>query len=300
VEPSNLDISIQRQCRLLGLSRSSYYYRPKGETALNLELMRLIDEQYTKIPFYGSPKMTLWLRAQGYVVNHKRVERLMREMGLQAVYPKPNTSKPSPGHKIYPYLLRDVEIDHADQVWSADITYIRMSRGFLYLVAMMDWFSRYVLSWRLSNTLESSFCVEGLEAALRFRKPEIFNTDQGTQFTSGDFSGILKDREIAISMDGRGRYLDNIFVERLWRSVKYEEVYLHDYQTPGEAYLGLKRYFEFYNTERFHQSLDGKTPYEVYSSKSEKTTENNSEKWTQFEEIPPYFSSKTVQQMGGS
>ncbi len=264
MEPSNSDISILRQCRLLGLPRSNYYYRPKGESQLNLTLIRLLDEQYTRTPFYGSPKMTLWLKARGYAVNHKRVERLMRVMGLQAIYPKPDTSKPHPEHKIYPYLLRGVEIDHADQVWSADITYIRMSRGFLYLAAVMDWFSRYVLSWRLSNTLESSFCVEALEMALKAKQPEIFNTDQGTQFTSEDFTGILKDREIAISMDGRGRYLDNIFVERLWRTVKYEEVYLHDYQTPGEVYLGLKKYFEFYNTERFHQSLDYQTPYEVY------------------------------------
>lgn len=300
MEPSNPHISIQRQCELLCFPRSSYYYRPKGESPLNLRLMRLIDEQYTKTPFYGSPRMTLWLRTQGYALNHKRVERLMRLMGLQAIYPRPNTSKPHPEHKIYPYLLRGVKIDHADQVWSADITYIRMSRGFLYLVAVMDWFSRYVLSWRLSNTLESSFCVEALEAALRFRQPEIFNTDQGTQFTSGDFTGILKDREIAISMDGRGRYLDNIFVERLWRSVKYEEVYLHDYQTPGEAYLGLKRYFKFYNIERFHQSLGGKTPYEVYCFGSKKEPEKSKEKWTQAAEKPPYFSSKTVQTMGGS
>lgn len=213
MERSSPDISIQRQCRLLGLPRSSYYYQPKGEGSLNLKLIRLLDEQYTKTPFYGSPKMTLWLKTQGYAVNHKRVERLMRVMGLQAVYPKPNTSKPCPEHKIYPYLLRDVEIDHADQVWSADITYIRMSRGFLYLVAVMNWFFRYVLSWRLSNTLESSFCVEALEMALKappLAGPEVFNTDQGTQFTSGDFTGVLKDRQIAISMDGRGRYLDNI------------------------------------------------------------------------------------------
>jgi putative transposase len=269
VERSNPDISIHRQCQLLGLPRSSYYYRPTGESDLNLVLMRLLDEQYTRTPFYGSPKMTLWLKSQGYDINHKRVERLMRVMGLQAVYPKPNTSKPCPSHKIYPYLLRDVRIDHVDQVWSADITYIRLSRGFLYLVAVMDWFSRYVLSWRLSNTLESSFCVEALEESLAGKQPEIFNTDQGTQFTSADFTGVLQDRQIAISMDGRGRYLDNIFVERLWRSVKYEEVYLHDYQTPAEAYLGLKRYFEFYNTERFHQSLNGKTPYEIYNLKPE-------------------------------
>jgi len=278
VEPSNPDISILRQCELLGLPRSSYYYQPKGESPLNLTLMRLLDEQYTRTPYYGSPKMTIWLKKQGHAVNRKRVERLMRVMGLQAIYPKPNTSKPHPGHKIYPYLLRGVEIDHADQVWSADITYIRMSSGFLYLVAVPDWFSRYVLSWRLSNTLEGSFCVEALEAALRLKQPEIFNTDQGTQFTSGEFTGILRKREIAISMDGRGRCLDNIFVERLWRTVKYEEVYLRDYQTPGEAYLGLKKYFEFYNTERFHQSLNYQTPYEVYrfglKKKPEKTEKN--------------------------
>jgi putative transposase len=264
VEPSNPDISILRQCELLGLPRSSYYYQPRGKSPLNLKLMRLLDEQYTRTPFYGSPKMTLWLKEQGYEINHKRVERLMQQMGLKAIYPKPNTSKPHPENKIYPYLLRGVKIDHVDQVWSADITYIRMRAGFLYLTAVIDWFSRHVLSWQLSNTLESSFCVEALEAALQAKQPEIFNTDQGTQFTSEDFTGILKDREIAISMDGRGRYLDNIFAERLWRTVKYEEVYLHDYQTPSEAYLGLKKYLEFYNTERYHQALGYKTPYEVY------------------------------------
>jgi len=281
VEPSNPDISIERQCELLGLPRSSYYYQPKGESPLNLRLMRLLDEQYTRTPFYGSPKMTLWLREQGYEINHKRVERLLRVMGLKAIYPKPNTSKPHPEHKIYPYLLRDVEIEHADQVWSADITYIRMRAGFLYLVAVIDWFSRYVLSWQLSNTLESSFCVEALEMALKAKQPEIFNTDQGTQFTSGDFTGVLQKRGITISMDGRGRCLDNIFVERLWRTVKYEEVYLHDYQTPTEAYLGLKRFFEFYNTERFHQALNYQTPYAVYrfrlKNKPEKTKKNGPE-----------------------
>lgn len=265
MEPSNPDISIERQCELLGLPRSSFYYQPKGESLLNLKLMRLLDEQYTRRPFYGSPKMTLWLRERGYEINHKRVERLMQLMGLKAIYPKPNTSKPRTENKIYPYLLRDVKIDRVDQVWSADITYIRMRAGFLYLVAVIDWFSRYVLSWQLSNTLESSFCVEALEMALRARQPEIFNTDQGTQFTSGDFTGVLQKRDIAISMDGRGRCLDNIFVERLWRTVKYEEVYLHDYQTPAEAYLGLKKYFKFYNTERFHQALGGRKPYEVYN-----------------------------------
>jgi putative transposase len=264
VEPSNPDISILRQCELLGLPRSSYYYQPKGESPLNLRLKRLLDEQYTRTPFYGSPKMTEWLKGQGYQVNHKRVERLLQQMGLKAIYPKPNTSKAHPENKIYPYLLRGVEIDHVDQVWSADITYIRMRAGFLYLTAVIDWFSRYVLSWQLSNTLENSFCVEALEMALQVKQPEIFNTDQGTQFTSEDFTGILKAREIAISMDGRGRCLDNIFVERLWRTVKYEEVYLHDYQTLSEAYLGLKKYLEFYNTQRYHQALGYKTPYEVY------------------------------------
>ena len=268
MEPSNPDISILRQCELLGLPRSSYYYQPRGESPLNLKLMRLLDEQYTRTPFYGSPKMTLWLKSQGHEVNHKRVARLMGLMGLKAIYAKPNTSKPHPENKIYPYLLRGVKIDHVDQVWSADITYIRLRAGFLYLTAVIDWFSRYVLSWQLSNTLESSFCVEALEEALRVKQPEIFNTDQGTQFTSEGFTGILKDREIAISMDGRGRCLDNIFVERLWRTVKYEEVYLHDYQTPTEAYLGLKKYLEFYNTQRYHQALGYKTPYEVYFFKS--------------------------------
>lgn len=278
MEPSNPDISIERQCELLGLPRSSYYYQPKGESPLNLKLMHLLDERYTQTPFYGSPKMTLWLNKQGYRVNHKRVERLLQLMGLKAICPKPDTSKSHPEHKIYPYLLRDVEIDHVDQVWSADITYIRLSSGFLYLVAVLDWFSRYVLSWRFSNTLEGSFCVEALEAALRTKQPGIFNTDQGTQFTSGEFTGVLKDRGIAISMDGRGRCLDNIFVERLWRTVKYEEVYLHDYQTPTEAYLGLKKYFEFYNRERFHQSLGYKTPDEVYNFESKNAGRSKKER----------------------
>lgn len=280
MEPSNPDISILRQCELLGLPRSSYYYQPRGESPLNLKLMRLLDEQYTRTPFYGSPKMTIWLKSLGHEVNHKRVERLMQQMGLKAIYPKPNTSKAHPENKIYPYLLRGVKIDHVDQVWSADITYIRMRAGFLYLTAVIDWFSRYVLSWQLSNTLESSFCVEALEMALQAKQPEIFNTDQGTQFTSEDFTGILKDREIAISMDGRGRCLDNIFVERLWRTVKYEEVYLHDYQTPAEAYLGLKKYLEFYNTERYHQALGYKTPYAVYNFKSKNAGQSSKKGYT--------------------
>lgn len=264
VEPVHPELSIMRQCDLLGLSRSGFYYQPRGESALNLHVMRLLDEQYTRTPFYGSPKMTRWLRSQGYAVNHKRVERLMNRLGLQAICPKPATSRSHPQHRVYPYLLRDVTVAHADQVWSADITYIRLRAGFLYLVAVMDWFSRYVLSWRLSNTLDSSFCVEALAEALRIAQPEVFNTDQGSQFTGEEFTGLLNACHIAISMDGRGRCLDNIFVERLWRTVKYEEVYLHDYQAPAEAYLGLKRYFAFYNTERFHQALNYQTPEEVY------------------------------------
>ncbi len=247
------------------MNRTSYYYQPCRTSDLNLKLMKLLDEQYTRTPFYGVPRMTIWLRRQGYHVNHKRVARLMGLMGLQAIYPKPNTSRKHHDHKIYPYLLRDVEIVHPDQVWSTDITYIRMKGGFLYLTAIIDWFSRYVLSWRLSNTLDVHFCIEALEEALTYGTPEIFNTDQGSQYTSDRFTGILKDHRIDISMDGRGRAMDNIFVERLWRSVKYEEVYLHDYQTPIEASTGLERYFKFYNVERFHQGLNYRTPAEVYS-----------------------------------
>ena len=226
--------------------------------------MHLIDEQYTRTPFYGVPRMTVWLQHQLCDVNHKRVARLMRLMGLQAIYPKPNIGRKHPEHKIYPYLLRDVKIVRPDQVWSTDITYIRMKGGFLYLTAVIDWYSRYVLSWQLSNTLDSYFCIEALEDALDGRRPEIFNTDQGVQFTSNSFTSVLEDHGISISMDGRGRALDNVFVERLWRSVKYEEVYLHDYQTPVEAQLGLDRYFKFYNKERFHQSLGYRIPGEVY------------------------------------
>jgi putative transposase len=270
--------------------------------------MRLLDEQYTRTPFYGSPKMTIWLWAQGYAVNHKRVERLMSLLGLQAICPKPTTSRSHPQHRVYPYLLCDVTVDHADQVWSADITYIRLRAGFLYLVAVMDWFSRYVLSWRLSNTLDSSFCVEALSAALKVGQPEVFNTDQGSQFTAEEFTDLLKARRIAISMDGRGRCLDNIFVERLWRTVKYEEVYLHDYQTPAEAFLGLKRYFEFYNTERFHQALKYQTPEEVYRSGLKAQSGINPAShgagetkitWASDTTKPPYFRSNPVLTMGG-
>ena len=226
--------------------------------------MRRIDQQYTNTPFYGVPRMTVWLQHQGYVVNHKRVARLMQLMGLQAIYPKPNTSWKHPEHRIYPYLLRNVTIVAPDHVWSADITYLRMRGGFLYLTAIIDWFSRYVLAWRLSNSLESLFCVEALHEALAGRTPSIFNTDQGSQFTSLDFTRVLENAGIQVSMDGRGRALDNVFVERLWRSVKYEEVFLHDYATQSDAHRGLDRYFRFYNEERFHQALDYRTPSEVY------------------------------------
>jgi len=226
--------------------------------------MRLLDEQYTRTPFYGVLKMTAWLRESGHPVNCKRVRRLLRLMGLEAIYQKPRLSIPSPGHQIYPYLLRGVKVTRVNQVWSADITYIRLLAGFVYLVAIIDWYSRYVLSWEVSTTMENEFCTSALTRSLQVARPEIFNTDQGSQFTSNAFTGILKDHQIAISMDGRGRALDNIFVERLWRSVKYEEVYLHDYQNTPQAITGLGKYFRFYNGERLHQSLDYKTPEAVY------------------------------------
>lgn len=265
IEVGHLDLSIATQCDLVGLNRSSFYYRPKGESPENLELMRLIDEQYTQTPFYGSPKMTWWLRAKkGKTVNHKRVERLMRLMGLQAVVPGPHTSRKHPEHPIYPYLLKGLAITRPNQVWATDITYIRMLRGFLYLVAVMDWYSRYVLSWRLSNTLDVGFCLEALDQALSQGRPEIFNSDQGSQFTSAEFTGRLKAAGVQISMDGRGRAVDNIFVERLWRSVKYEEIYLKDYQDGRETFEGVQSYFYLYNNERPHQALDYRTPREVH------------------------------------
>lgn len=270
IDPDNSDISVCRQCQLLGVSKAAYYYKPRSKSGLNEDLIRMLDEQYTRTPFYGVPKMTEWLKRKGYCVNHKRVSRLMKLMGLEAIYPKPNLSKPLKEHKKYPYLLRDISIERPDHVWCADITYIRLSQGFIYLVAVMDWHSRYVLSWEVSTMLDKEFCIKALESALLLSKPEIFNTDQGSQFTSDDFTGLLELMGIKISMDGRGRALDNIFVERLWRSVKYEEVYLHSYKTVKEAKAGLARYFHFYNTERIHQSLAYKTPAEVYfSNKSE-------------------------------
>jgi putative transposase len=264
VDRSHGEISIRRQCELLGVNRSGLYYQPLSESEENLRLMRLVDEQYTRAPFYGSRKMVAWLETQGIEVNRKRVSRLMGLIGIEAVYPKPRLSRPGDGHKIYPYLLRGVGVDRVNQVWSTDITYIRMAQGFVYLVAVMDWFSRYVLSWRLSLTMELDFCVEALKCALRRGRPEIFNSDQGSQFTSEKFTGELEARQISISMDGRGRCMDNIFIERLWRSLKYEEVYLKDYETVTEARTGIERYFRFYNQERLHQSLDYRTPAAIY------------------------------------
>ena len=252
-------MSIARQCELLGLPRSTRYYAPAGETAENLALMRLVDELYLKWPFYGSRKL-----AEVLSVNRKRVQRLMRVMGIEAIYPRRRTTQRAAGHKIYPYLLRNVAIERPDQVWSSDITYVPMRHGFLYLVAVMDWYSRYVLAWRLSNTLEGSFCTEALDEALSAGQPEIFNTDQGSQFTAAAFTGRLETCGVAISMDGRGRALDNVFVERLWRSVKYEEVYLKDYVDGWEAQRALAGYFRFYCQERVHQSLGYRTPATVY------------------------------------
>jgi putative transposase len=264
IEPAHPQLSIRRQCALLGLARSTLYDQPLGASAENLQLMRLLDEQYTTTPFYGLRRMTAWLRGQGYTVNRKRVARLMRVMGLEALYPKPRLSQPAAGQMIYPYLLRGVTVERLNQVWSADLTYIRLQGGFVYLVAVMDWFSRYVLSWAISITMDTAFCVEALDQALGQGHPEIFNTDQGVQFTSQAFTARLKEGGIRISMDGRGRALDNVFVERLWRTVKYEEVYLRDYQTVWEARHGLARYFVFYNEERLHQALGYRPPAAVY------------------------------------
>lgn len=260
------DIPVCRQCELLGLARSSLYYQPMGDNGQDDYLMRLIDEQFTVTPFYGSRRMTVWLKSQGYIVNRKKVCRLMNRMGIQAVYPKKRLSRPEAGAKTYPYLLKDLVIDRPDQVWAADITYVRMKPGFVYLMAIIDWFSRYVVSWGLSITMEADFCVEALNRALGNGRPEIFNTDQGSQFTSARFIEVLETVGIAISMDGRGRVFDNIFVERLWRSVKYEEVYLREYATVREARVSIGNYFRFYNFSRFHQTLGYKTPYQVYTN----------------------------------
>ena len=265
IEPDNKEISVARQCQLLGLSRSSYYFKPVAVSADNLNLMELIDRQYTTTPYYGSRKMAAHLKkATHKPVNRKHVQRLMQLMGICAIYPKPDLSKKSKSHKIYPYLLRDYKITAPNQVWSTDITYMKLSGGFAYLTAVIDWYSRYVLSWELSNTMDNAFCISALTAALKLGSPIIFNTDQGSQYTSLDFTSVLLDSGIKISMDGRGRCLDNIFVERLWRSVKYEDIFIKGYETLPDANRGLEDYFYRYNNERPHQSLGYKTPTEVH------------------------------------
>jgi putative transposase len=258
-------LAVTRRCELLEVARSTAYYRPSPVSEADLALMRLIDEIHLELPFYGSRRMRDELETRGHRVNRKRVQRLMRQMGLAALYPKPRTSVPGGGHKVYPYLLKGVAVERSNQVWATDICYIPMARGFMYLVAVMDWHSRRVLSWRLSNTLDSAFCVEALEEALaRYGAPEIFNTDQGAQFTCEAFTDVLKAHGVAISMDGKGRWLDNVFVERLWRSVKYEDIYLRAYETPAALRVGLTRYFDFYNARRRHAALDRRTPDAVY------------------------------------
>ncbi len=268
IEPEHPSLSIRRQCELLGLARSSRYYQPAAETAEDLRLMRLLDEEYTAHPFLGSRRLTQWLREQGEMVNRKRVQRLLRIMGLEAIYPKPKLSTAAAGHRVYPYLLRNVRIERPDQVWSTDITYVPLTGGFMYLAAILDWYSRYVVAWRLSNTLDGSFCLEMLDEALSRGRPEIFNTDQGVQFTAAAWTGRLEAAGIAVSMDGKGRCLDNVFVERLWRTVKYEDIYLWRYDDVPQLQQGLRRYFPYYNEERLHQGLDYRTPAEVYQQRN--------------------------------
>ncbi len=265
IDTNHPRLSIVRQCELVRISRSSFYFEGKGENLLNLQLMRVIDEQFLETPYYGSRQMTRHLKRQGYWVSRKRIRRLMRKMGLTPIYQKPRTSEPHPENRIYPYLLRDVAIQHPNHVWCADVTYIPMRRGFLYLVAVMDWYSRKVLAWRLSNSLDASFCVEALEDALQhFGPPAVFNTDQGSQFTSQDFTQLLKDASVKISMDGKGRWMDNIFIERLWRSLKYECIYLHAFETGSETRQGIGRWVTHYNQDRPHSSLGDRTPDEAY------------------------------------
>ncbi|WP_409996821.1 IS3 family transposase [Leisingera daeponensis] len=265
IEPANVNLPIGKQCKLLSISRSSFYYQPKGETALNLMLMRRIDEQFLETPFFGVRQMTWHLRNEGHLVNEKRIRRLMRVMGLMPIYQKPNTSKAAKGHKTFPYLLRGLRVGRPNQVWAADITYLPMRKGFLYLVAIIDWHTRKVLAWRISNTLEADFCVEALNEAIhKFGPPEIMNTDQGSQFSSFARTDRLRRSGVRISMDGKGRFLDNIFVERLWRSLKYECVYLHAWETGSEAKAGVGRWIEFYNRKRPHSALGRKPPAIVY------------------------------------
>jgi putative transposase len=283
IEPEHPKLSVVRQCDLVSISRSGFYYQPTGETPLNLTLMRLIDVQFLETPWYGSRQMARHLRREGYTVGRKRVRRLMAKMGLEPIYQRPRTTVPHPGHQVYPYLLREMVIDRPNQVWCADITYIPMRRGFLYLVAVMDWSTRKVLSWRVSNTMDVEFCIEALEEALpssgystgfavgtlaslaRFRRPDIFNTDQGSQFTSPRFTGVLREAGVRISMDGRGRWMDNVFIERLWRSLKYECIYLHAFETGSELRAGLTSWIGYYNARRPHSTLAGRTPDEAYT-----------------------------------
>jgi putative transposase len=265
IDPANRNLSIVRQCRLLKVSRSGWYYKPKEESPFNLSLMRMIDEQFLATPYYGSRQMMRQLRRSGYRVSRKRVRRLMRLMGLQAIYQAPKTSLPHPEHKVYPYLLKDITINRPNQVWCSDITYIPIKRGFLYLVAIMDWYSRKVLSWRISNTLDVEFCVEALKEAIFLHGiPDIFNTDQGSQYTSLSFTNTLKDHGIKISMDGKGRWMDNVFIERLWRSLKYECVYLNNFENGWQAKVLIGNWISHYNRERPHSTFDGQTPHEVY------------------------------------
>lgn len=265
IDPEHPELSVVRQCELVSISRSGFYYQPVGETPLNLELMGLIDRQFLETPWYGSRQMARHLRREGYPVGRKRVRRLMSKMGLEPIYQRPRTTVPRPEHQIYPYLLRELVIDRPNQVWCTDITYIPMQRGFLYLVAVMDWATRKVLSWRVSNTMEADFCIEALEEALeRFGRPEIFNTDQGSQFTSPQFTGVLCEAGVRISMDGRGRWMDNVFIERLWRSLKYECIYLHAFETGSALRAGLRDWIGYYNARRPHSTLAGRTPDEAY------------------------------------
>lgn len=265
VEPGHPVLSVGKQCTLLSISRSSFYYTSKGESEMNLTLMRQIDEQFLETPFFGVRQMTWHLKNEGHPVNEKRIRRLMRLMGLMPIYQKPNTSRPAKGHKIWPYLLKGLRVDRPNQVWAADITYLPMRRGFLYLVAIIDWFTRKVLAWRISNTLEADFCVEALNEAIhRFGSPEIMNTDQGSQFTSFAWTDRLRRMGVRISMDGKGRFLDNIFVERLWRTLKYECVYLHAWETGSQARAGIRKWMEFYNRTRPHSALGGKPPAVIY------------------------------------
>jgi putative transposase len=265
INPANLNLSIVRQCQLLNVSRSGWYYKPKEESSFNLSLMRVIDKQFLATPYYGSRQMTRQLRRSGFLVGRKRVRRLMRLMGLQAIYQAPKTSLPHPQHKVYPYLLKDLHINRPNQVWCSDITYILLKRGFLYLTAIMDWYSRKVLSWRISNTLDTEFCVQALKEAISlYGMPDIFNTDQGSQYTSLSFTNVLKDYGIKISRDGKGRWMDNVFIERLWRSLKYECVYLNNFENARQAKVLIGNWINHYNRHRPHSTFDGQTPHEVY------------------------------------